>query len=79
MRFSTLSSLVSSSNFGLAHSSVALVIPSRWSNQQYHEPGRGTVAGTSDWPGCRLPPSWAGYKYGAGIVLDMCAFLCQCL
>ena len=38
VRFSTLSSLVSSSNFGRAHSLLFLVMVSRWSNQQYRGP-----------------------------------------
>ena len=38
VRFSTLSSLVSSSNFCRAHSLLFLVMPSRWSNQQFRGP-----------------------------------------
>ena len=38
MRLSALSSLVSSSNFGRAHSLLFLVTPSRWSNQQFRGP-----------------------------------------
>ena len=45
---SILSCLVSSSNFGRAHSVLFLLMPSRWSHRQFLDLGRGTVAGTSE-------------------------------